>query len=98
MSTSGYLEQRERVFSDEEYDEYVELAKFYCDISDLMCVPVDFMWLPSTTEVLLKKVENMLDANGELCAEVNRLTEENRHLAADLAECMERLGIEVVGE
>ena len=95
MSTSDYLERRERVFSDEEYDEYVELGTFYCDMSDLMCVPMDFMWLTSTAEVLLKKVENMLDANGGLCVEVNRLTEENRNLAADLAECMERLGMEM---
>lgn len=98
MSTSDYLERRESVFSGEEYDEYVELGTFYCDMSDLMCVPVDFMWLPSTAEVLLKKVENMLDANGGLCAEVNRITEENRHLASDLAECMERLGVELENE
>ena len=90
MSTSDYPERRERVYSVEGYDEYVELAKFYCDISDLMCVPVDFMWLPSTAEVLLKKVENMRDAGWELWGEVTRLTEENKHLAADLAECMEK--------
>lgn len=98
VSTSDFRERRENGLPEEEYDEYIKLGEFYCDMSNLMCMAVDFRWLPSTAEVLLKKVENMLDANGGLCAEVNRLTEENRHLAADLAECMERLGIEVVGE